>query len=180
VVVVSETNQSNVTPLLSLLSYKIQTLQMERTFFITSITAQRRTIFQRDSTANLLIEVLLHYRADKKYLLHEFVIMPDHFHALITPSPDVSLERAAQFIKGGFSFRLKSRFPVWQPSFTNHRIRGANDFGQHREYIYMNPVRAGLAQRPEDYPFSSATGRFILDFAPQGLKPDVESVRTPA
>ncbi|HUB03169.1 MAG TPA: transposase [Terriglobales bacterium] len=168
------------TPLLSLLSYKIQTLQMERTFFITSITAQRRTIFQRDSTANLLIEVLLHYRADKKYLLHEFVIMPDHFHALITPSPDVSLERAAQFIKGGFSFRLKSRFPVWQPSFTNHRIRDYEDFERHRDYILMNPVRAGLARRPDEYLFSSATGKYSLDSAPQGLKPLIERVRTPA
>jgi len=36
--------------------------------------------------AKLFLEVLLHYRQQGKYLLHEFVLMPDHFHLLITPS----------------------------------------------------------------------------------------------
>jgi putative transposase len=141
---------------------------MERTFFITSITAQRRTVFQCDSAADLLIEVLLHYRAQRKYLLHEFVVMPDHFHALITPSPQISLERAVQFVKGGFSFRLKSQLPVWQPSFTNHRVRDEEDFVGHREYIWMNPVRARLVRRAEEYAYSSANGKYLLDPAPRG------------
>ncbi len=145
---------------------------MNRTFFITSVAAQRRTLFQRDAAADLFVEVLLHYRNEGKYLLHEFVVMPDHFHALITPTHDVSLEKAVQFIKGGFSFRLKSNMPVWQASFTNHRIRDEEDFERHREYIHMNPVRAGLAARKEDYRHSSASGRFALDPMPQGLKPD--------
>jgi putative transposase len=94
---------------------------MDRTFFVTSATAQRKALFQRTVAADLLVDVFLSYRDQGKYLLHEFVIMPDHFHALITPAPEISLERAVQFIKGGFSFRLKSTLPVWQASFTNHR-----------------------------------------------------------
>jgi putative transposase len=144
---------------------------MDRTFFITSVTAERRALFQRIVAADLLVDVFLSYRDQGKYLLHEFVIMPDHFHALITPAPEISLERAVQFIKGGFSFRLKSGLPVWQASFTNHRIRDEEDFAQHRQYIRMNPVRAGLAQRAEDCPHSSATGNFVLDAMPPGLKP---------
>jgi putative transposase len=85
--------------------------------------------------------------------------MPDHFHALITPADEISLERAVQFIKGGFSFRLKSSLPVWQASFTNHRVRDGEDFAQHRVYIWSNPVRAGLIAKAEDYTHSSATGR---------------------
>jgi putative transposase len=103
-------------------------MDADRIFFITTITAQRRAIFCREPTSRLLIETLLHYRRERKYLLHEFVIMPDHLHLLITPAPEISLERAMQFIKGGFSFRLKSRFSVWQASFTNHRIRDLEDF----------------------------------------------------
>lgn len=76
-----------------------------------------------------------------------------------------------QFIKGGFSFCLKSRPPVWQASFTNHRIRDFADYEHHREYIRMNPVRAWLAARPEAYPYSSAAGVIRLDPVPQGLKP---------
>jgi putative transposase len=144
---------------------------MDRTFFITSVTAQRRALFQRAATADLLVDVFLHYRERGKYLLHEFVIMPDHFHALITPADEISLERAVQFIKGGFSFRLKSSLPVWQASFTNHRIRDERDFEQHLEYIRTNPVRAGLTARVEGYTHSSAAGNFALDAMPLELEP---------
>ena len=132
---------------------------MDRTFFITSVTAQRRAIFRHDPTAILLLETLLHYRSQAKYLLHEFVVMPDHFHALITPSGEISLEKAVQFIKGGFSHRLHSRVPVWQSSFTNHRIRDVEDFEHHREYIRMNPVNARLRPAPEDWKNGAARGR---------------------
>jgi putative transposase len=153
---------------------------MDRTFFITSVTAQRRALFSRDVTADLLVDVFLHYRGQGKYLLHDFVIMPDHFHALITPADAISLERAVQFIKGGFSFRLKSSLPVWQASFTNHRVRDDEDFQRHHEYIWNNPVRAGLVVRAEDYSYSSGTGKFKLDSPPPGLKPSSIWRRTPA
>jgi putative transposase len=108
---------------------------MDRTFFITSVTAQRKAIFRRIAAADLLVDVFLNYRDEGKYLLHEFVIMPDHFHALLTPACEISLERAVQFIKGRYSFRLKSGLPVWQASFTNHRIRDDEDLEHHRAYI---------------------------------------------
>jgi len=146
-------------------------MNSDRVFFVTTVTAQRRPIIRRDSTARLLIETLLHYRDIGKFLLHEFVVMHDHIHVLLTPAPEISLERAMQFIKGGFSYRLKYNGPVWQASFTNHRVRDLEDYERHREYIRMNPVRARLAERPEDYPYSSAYGVVRLDPVPQGLKP---------
>ncbi|HET9406411.1 MAG TPA: transposase [Candidatus Sulfotelmatobacter sp.] len=88
-------------------------MNADRIFFITTITAQRRPIFRREPVAKLFIETLAHYREQGKFLLHEFVVMPDHVHALITPAEQISLERAVQFIKGGFSFRLK-RGHVWR------------------------------------------------------------------
>lgn len=78
-----------------------------------------------------------------------------------------------QFIKDGFSYRLKFRGPVWQQSFTNHRVRESRDYENHREYIRMNPVRARLANRPEDYPYSSSAGVMLLDPPPHGLKPAI-------
>src|SRR5271170_7154388 len=71
-------------------------------YFITASTYQRRFIFQSDPLARLFVEVTLHYRQEKKYLLHEFVIMPDHFHLLLTPT--LTLERALQLIKGASPF----------------------------------------------------------------------------
>ena len=110
-----------------------------------------------------MMNVLVHYIDQKKFVLHEFVIMPDHLHLLLTPTTEISLERAMQLIKGGFSYRLgrervnnAKKGLVWQESFTNHRIRDGEDFASHTEYIRMNPIRAGLVERPELYPYSSA------------------------
>ena len=146
-------------------------MDSDRIFFVTTVTAHRQPIFRRDAVARLLIDTLAHYRDKRKYLLHEFVVMPDHLHALLTPAPEISLEHAMQFIKGGFSFRLKSCPPVWQASFSNHRVRDWEDYEHHREYVRMNPVRARLAVRAEAYPYSSAAGVVRLDTLPPGLKP---------
>ncbi len=75
--------------------------QETRTYFVTAVTANRRRLFQVSATAELLQLTILDYRSQGKFLLHAFVIMRDHFHALLTPAPDVSLEKAMQFIKGG-------------------------------------------------------------------------------
>jgi putative transposase len=151
----------------------IRNMDSERTFFITTVAWQRLLIFRVDARTRLMIEVLFEYRDQGKYWLHEFVVMPDHIHLLLTPGPEISLERAVQFIKGGYSYRLRKseKIQVWQESFTNHRIRDAEDFERHREYVRMNPVRAGLVRDAEAYPFSSANPAFRLDGMPQGLKP---------
>ncbi len=146
--------------------------ESQRTFFVTTITCQRLPIFRVEARATLLVEVLLGYRDQGKYLLHEFVVMPDHVHILLTPAIEISLERAVQFIKGGYSYRLRKleKIQVWQESFTNHRIRDAEDYARHREYIRLNPLRARLARGAGAYPFSSANAKFPLDPIPQGLQ----------
>jgi REP-associated tyrosine transposase len=141
-------------------------------YMVTSETWGRRDLFKREPWARLMLDTLYHYRGSA-YLLHEFVLMPEHFHVLITPTG--SLERAVQYIKGGFSYRAKkelgSTMEVWQKGFSDHRIRDAEDYERHVQYIYFNPVRKRLCEKPEDYPYSSAFPGFELDAAPQGLKP---------
>jgi putative transposase len=105
--------------------------------------------------AALLIDVLSHYQQQGKYWLHEFVIMPDHLHLLITPAAPTTIEKALQFIKGGFSFRAKKELgisgDIWQTSFYDHRVRDAIEYSRLRYYIHMNPVRRGLTQSPEGF-----------------------------
>jgi len=131
--------------------------QETRTYLVTAVTAQRRRLFQVTATAELLQQTILDYRIRGKFLLHAFVIMPDHFHALITPAPDVSLEKAMQFIKGGFSFRLKSRLDVWMRSFNESQITSEEKLINSVRYIEENPVRRGIAKSPNEYQFSSAS-----------------------
>ncbi len=106
-----------------------------------------RALLQSERNATLPIEVLRSYVAARKFLLHDFVIMPDHVHLLITVHADMSIERTMQFIKGGFSYQLKKRFgysgEVWQRGFSELRIEDRQSFLQHREYIAQNPVKGG-------------------------------------
>src|ERR1700722_9082887 len=152
-----------------------QAAQSTRTFFVTSTTAGRRALLQSDRMAQLLVDVLEENRRKRRFLLHEFVIMPNHFHLLLTPAAEIPLEKALQFIKGGFSYRAKREihfgFEIWQASFVNHRIRDAEDYKHHHTYILENPVRAGLSERPELFSWSSASLSLELDAPPPGLKP---------
>jgi putative transposase len=99
--------------------------------------------------------------------------MPEHFHILITPT--VTLERAVQFIKGGFSFRakkeLQSSMEIWQTGFSDHRIRDTQDYLNHVEYIFRNAVGRKLAEAAPEYPYCSAILGALRDEVPQWLKP---------
>jgi putative transposase len=137
------------------------------TYFISTTTWQRRSLFHKPGWAAVVEEKIVYYRDQGSYRLHRYVVMPDHIHVLLTPSEVISLERAIQYIKGGSSreigMRFQSHFPVWQPGFTEHRIRDEADYRRHVTYIDLNPIRAGLATRPEEYPFGSASGKYRLD-----------------
>ncbi len=145
------------------------------TYFVTSRTWQSRAIFSVSPPCEIFIESLLHYRDEGAYLLHEFVLMPDHFHALLTPGRSTTLERAVQFIKGGSAKAIREklmfRFPVWQRGFSDHRIRDVADYRLHVGYLARNPVKKHFAASPAEYPWSSASAHFRCDDIPQGLKP---------
>jgi putative transposase len=85
-------------------------LTSNSTYFVTASCYEKQCLLQSDRMAQLFVDVLHHYRGQKKYLLHEFVVMPNHFHLLITPAE--TLERAMQLVKGGFSFRAKKELRV--------------------------------------------------------------------
>ena len=116
-----------------------------RTFFTTAVTANRRRLFQSEQNAELLLHILQDNRQKDRFQLHAYVIMPDHIHLLMTPAENVSIEKAMQFIKGGFSFKLKSAYDVWERSFKEHRIKNKQDYEHHKTYIEQNPIRANSA-----------------------------------
>ncbi len=119
-----------------------------------------RPLLQSERNATLFIDVLRSYVAAGKFQVHDFVVMPDHVHLLVTVGSGMSIERAMQFIKGGFSYRLKKEFgylgEVWQRGFSEVRVEDRQSFLQHREYIAENPVRAGLVDSPEKFPYCFA------------------------
>jgi putative transposase len=137
-------------------------------YFVSTQTVGRKPLFRHERWANLVIATLNHY-SSTDYVLHAYAVMPDHLHLLITPS--ASVEKSVQLIKGGFSFRAKRELDwkgeIWQPGFTDHRIRDEEDWQHHLDYIRGNPVRARLVEDSVRYPYMN----FPNAHFPRGLKP---------
>ena len=138
-----------------------------RTYFITTVTAYRRRLFQVESNALVFLDHLQEQRSKKRIEIHAFVVMPDHVHLLLTPAADVSLEKAMQFIKGGFSFRLKSKMDVWERSYDSRRIVDAEGFRARVRYIHQNLVEESLVGEAAIFPYSSMGRGGIVDPMPR-------------
>ncbi len=152
-------------------------------------------MFQTERSAELFLDVLESYRLQHKFMLHAFVVVPDHFHIVLTPTEGITLERCVQYLKGGFSFRAKRelgiRREIWQPKYHDRRIRDAKECAGLVRYLEDNPVKRGLAETRSEFPFSSANPRFIgasgLDkfserfrnLEPQRLKAHSDSLSSP-
>ena len=134
-------------------------LSSSRTFFATSRAISGRGLLQTERNATLLIDVMRAYVAEGLFRIHDFVVMPNHVHLLMTISGQMSIEKAVGMIKGKFSYRLQKEFGylggVWQRGFSEVRVDDRQSFLAHRDYIEQNPVKAGLVMRPEDFPYSS-------------------------
>jgi putative transposase len=83
--------------------------------------------------------------------------MPDHVHLLLTVEDSMTIEKAMQLIKGRYSHRLSKEFgylgEVWQRGFSEAQVLNKVSMTQYRAYIANNPVKAGLVDAPEQYPY---------------------------
>ncbi len=122
--------------------------------------------------ASLFADVLRAYMRAGKFKVHDFVVMRNHVHLLITIGADMTVEKAMQLIKGGFSYRAKKELgfqaEIWQRGFSDVQVRDEAAFHTHQLYIYNNPVKAGMAREPEQYPHCSL---YLRKTKEQGLKP---------
>jgi putative transposase len=141
------------------------------TYFITICAHMQRNLFQRDQVAELMVATFFHYRDAGEFELHEYVVMPNHIHLLVSLDDQQQLGRVIQLIKGGFSHSLRKQGillrEIWQQRYYDRRVRDANEFTAFAEYIQQNPVRRGLVANPEDYPHTSARKKTGVP----GLKP---------
>jgi putative transposase len=123
--------------------------------------------------ATLFIDVLRSDTLAGKFKVHDFVVMRNHIHLLVTIGGEMTIEKVMQLVKGNFSFRARRELGVpgeiWQRGFSDVRITDERSFLAHRDYIYDNPVKAGLAKSAEEYPYCSAF--FKKRKKEQGLKP---------
>ena len=132
----------------------------DRTFFVTTRTAGGRSLFQSVRMTDLLVEVLRSYMRNGKFIIHDFVAMPNHLHVLLTIPGTITIEKAVQLIKGTFSYRAKKELgfngEIWQRGFSDVRVTDEGSFREHQKYIDDNPVKAGLVGSPLEYHGGSA------------------------
>lgn len=99
-----------------------------------------------------------HVKSLHPFRHHGHVILPDHFHWLITPAPETDISHIMAAVKRHVTWRLRENSvsrPLWQQRFYDHVIRNTRDFGVHLDYIHFNPVRHQVARSPFEYAFSS-------------------------
>jgi REP element-mobilizing transposase RayT len=115
---------------------------------------------RRADIADLVADAMRHFH-ESRYLLHEWVVMPNHAHAVIWPMPNHLLSNILKSWKQFTSRRAKKILgmgeePFWQPESYDHWIRNDNEKARIFRYIRNNPVTAGLCVRPENWRWSSA------------------------
>jgi len=74
--------------------------------------------------------------------------MPDHLHLVVTPYLGYDI---TGLITSWKRFLTRSYQLKFQRNFFEHRIRNSENFNEYCQYVRFNPVRAGLAIRPEDW-----------------------------
>jgi putative transposase len=120
---------------------------------------QGPTFLRRPDIASLVVQALHEGEVRfHRYKLHAFVVMSNHVHLLATGS--VALHSWLRPLKGFTGHEanriLSQHGPFWQEESYDHLLRKPDEFERIKRYIEWNPVKAGLARSPEEFPWSSA------------------------
>jgi len=139
--------------------------------FVTFSCYKRRQLLQHDQAKRIVIGHLCSQLTRHKGLCTGFVIMPDHVHALLWFPQIEQLSRFMNAWKGLSSQRIKTHYrthfpsywqqidtddPVWQARYYGFNIWSRRKLEEKLDYIHLNPVRAGLVERAEDWTWGSA------------------------
>jgi len=121
-------------------------------YFITINTLPRGTDqLAKADTAKAIKQSIQHYTDNHKWLPFLFVLMPDHLHTLV--SLNTAQHTIAQIISPWKSYLKKTQNIDWQDGFFEHRIRDDNSLVAKADYLRQNPVRSGLVEKKEDWPY---------------------------
>ncbi|MFO6425480.1 REP-associated tyrosine transposase [Motilimonas sp. KMU-193] len=129
---------------------------VDHLYMVTANTYQRQTIFSRFFSARILIRCMGKAELEGRCLTHAFVVMPDHFHWLVTLTSQQTLSDLVASVKRETSYLLHQHDlwheAVWQKGFHDHALRGDDDVVSVCRYIVANPLRKGLVGSVNDYP----------------------------
>ena len=134
--------------------------------FVTTKTEKNIAYFKDSMNAESVISAIYFCREKGLMYLLSFVVMPDHSHIIFMPrKKDISqiMHSIKSYTANKINKLLKRRGNVWQQSFWEYKIPNREILLQKVRYIHNNPVRKGLCNIPEEYPFSSANLKYETD-----------------
>ena len=129
-------------------------------YHVSSRTNNKTRVFSRHLGKKIMLLVLQSAKEKYQFKLHNFCIMPNHIHLLITPAEGTNLSRIMQWIKTQ-SAKCWNRIHgstdhLWGSRFFARPAKDWWDYLLLHHYIDQNPVKAGLAANPTDWEFGGA------------------------
>lgn len=129
---------------------------------VTLNTHHRSQSFSDPEVVGQCRKALIQAAAEYRFAILAYCFMPDHLHLLVQGRDDAS--RLVPFMQrfkqtSGYRFKAQRGQPLWQRSFYDHVLRGEEDMQDVAEYIWNNPIRAGLADERDGYPFWGPRGQ---------------------
>ncbi len=146
----------------------VQRLRVSDRIFFVTVNLRRAVAPLSDPEYARVVTAIEPSRRKLHFLFLGYVLMPDHWHALIWPAFPLTISRVVQDVKWISARSLNgqghSSGAVWQHQFWDRFVRHAQEFRERLDYMHLNPVRKGFVRRPQDWPWSSYNN-FGLDKA---------------
>jgi len=130
--------------------------QTQHLHFIT-FSCYRRLPYLQSVRAKRLFELALE-EARRKYglLVFGYVVMPEHVHFLVSEPERAVLSTAVRAVKQSVARKLiGEREHFWQARYYDFNVWSASKIREKLRYMHRNPVKRGLVEKPEDWPWSS-------------------------
>ncbi len=130
----------------------------DRFFFVTCrVHASRRKLTHPE--LSVLAEAIRGRREAQRFLLSAWVLLPDHWHAIIFPRHALTISRVMESVKVSATRLINrdrgERGVLLQGRFFDRALRTVKEYNEKVEYIHLNSVTAGIVKRPEDWKWSS-------------------------
>jgi putative transposase len=127
-------------------------------WFVTTCTRKRQKVLNQKEVADVLIAEWIKAKERHRWIIGNYVIMPDHVHFFCAPLNEaVDLAKFVgswkEWTSKAITRQLGLEAPIWQSQFFDHLLRSEESYAEKWDYVQQNPVRAGLAKAPEDWPF---------------------------
>jgi putative transposase len=122
--------------------------------FITFSCYHRQPYLHTPEARNLFEVALKKIRCEHEFVVAGYVVMPEHVHLLMSEPLTGTVASTLQALKLSVARRREER-PFWQSRYYDFNVHSEEKRVEKLHYIHQNPVRRGLAEKPEDWPWSS-------------------------